>query len=46
MTKSQKIFEIFKKIKQHVLFLFFIATTLPNLNIFGAATTFQYSADQ
>ena len=45
MTISQKLFEIFKKIKQHIVPVFFIAITVPNLNIFGAATAFQYSAD-
>ena len=28
-----------------ILYLFFIAITVPNLNIFGAATAFQYSAE-
>ena len=49
MTISKKLFEIFKKIKQHIqiLFLFFIAITVPTAqrNIFGAAAAFQYSAD-
>ena len=44
MTIYQKLIEIFKKIKQHIV-PFFIAITVPNLNIFGAATAFQYSAD-
>ena len=33
MTRSQKLLEIFKKIKK-ILFLFFIAITVPNFNIF------------
>ena len=47
MTISQKLFEIGVYLKKlnSILFLFFIAITVPNLNIFGAATAFQYSAD-
>ena len=37
MTISQKLFEIFIKIKQHII-PFFLAITVPNLNIFGATT--------
>ena len=39
MTISQKLFEMFKKIKQHIVPVFY------SYHIFGAATAFQYSAD-
>ena len=44
MTISQKLFEIFKKIKQYIVPVFYsLAITVPNLNIFGAATAFQWA---
>ena len=43
MTISQKY--IYLQKLNSILFLFIIAITVPNLNIFGAATAFQYSAD-
>ena len=45
MTISQKRYLIYLKEIKRILFLFFIAITVLNLNIFGAVTAFQYSAD-
>ena len=41
MTISQKLFEIFKKIKQHIVPVFYSYHCAK----FGTATAFQYSAD-